>query len=202
MTRPAFTVLLILVLSAAVACDQISPVFPTVTTSPAAASGNDQHPLTSALMGTWSATRVAAWREVPNGHGGWAEVPGSRRDLVADGGTITLRLEPNSQRLGNSTPPGRYTITVAVPGSNQGTDTGVWFFGPAWQATNAGLLQMDFYPESLGPRPEYGDIPAFLVSLSDDQQVFKLWGRGLTFLPFDFGWNPADTVLELDFVRQ
>lgn len=201
MTRLGLTVLVALAAGAATACDRFNPVAPTSATSVPTVSGGVVPIATSALMGSWQATKAAAWRAAP-GQGGFVEVPGSRRDLVAEGGTITLRLEPNSQPLGRGVPPGRYTVTIVMPGHDRGIDTGFWYFGPAWQPQNQGLHQIDFYPDSLGPNRAYGDIPAFLVALSDDQRTLKLWDSGLSFLPYDFGWLPGETVLELEFARQ
>jgi len=131
------------------------------------------------LLGTWQASKAEGWRTV-----GHVEVVGSRRDLVAEGGTVTLVLEANRA----------YTITVAMPGAKPGIDTGSWHYG-----NGSGRPQIDFYPSSI-PNPDYGDVPAFLVALSGN--TLTLWDSGLSFLPFDFGWDPYDTVLNLVFTRR
>lgn len=136
------------------------------------------------FVGTWQATKAEGWRVVRAGDG-WAEVPGSRRDLVAEGGTVTLVLEANMA----------YTITVTVPGATPGADTGSWHY-----STYSGHSQIDFYPASLPPDFGYGDAPAFLVELSGN--TLTLWDSGLSFLPFDFGWNPFETSLNLAFTRK
>jgi hypothetical protein len=213
MTRAGVTVLVALIACAVGACERPGPLSPTSTTPPSTQSGSGESGgsggsggsagtvQASAMMGSWQATKVVAWRVALVG-GGFAEVPGSRRDLVADGVSVTLLLEPTSETIGRATPTGAYTITVVAPGHNQGVDTGFWFFGPAWQARYQGEFQIDFYPDSLGPHPDYGDVPAFLVSLGDDQRTLKLWDSGLSFLPYDFGWDPWETGLELEFGRQ
>ncbi len=146
-------------------------------------------------MGTWQATKALGSNPLK---------PDSQRDLVAEGGTVTLVLEPNQQALGLTVPPGKYTVTVKMPGMAPGVDSGFWYFGPAWQKQNKGQYQMDFYPASLGPDPEYGCIPAFLVALGGN--TLTLWDSGLTFLPFDFGWGnvpcETDTVLNRVFARK
>jgi hypothetical protein len=38
------------------------------------------------------------------------------------------------------------------------------------------------------------------VTLSGNN--LTLWDSGLRFLPFDFGWNPGETVLNLVFTRK
>jgi len=148
----------------------------------------------SPLMGTWQATKAEGWRMVRTG-GGFAEVPGSRRDLVVEGGTVTLVLEANRQAVGNAIPEGKYTITVIMPGTKQGVDSGFWFHGQGSKGP-----QIDFYPSSLGPDPEYGELPAFIVSLNGNS--LALWDSGMTFLPFDFGWNRFETELNLAFIRK
>lgn len=197
----ATTLLCVFSAIAVVACDAATPAETLLAPvqSPTRPNGREvtdrSTPIVpaSALMGSWQATRVTAWA--------WTS-PGSPRDLVAEGGTVTLLLEPNTQLVGYAVPHGRYTITVIMPGEKRGIDTGFWCFGPAWQPQNQGHLQIDFYPNSLGPDWEYGLLPGFLVSLSDDQRTLKLWDAGLSFLPYDFGWGRFETVLELDFVRQ
>jgi len=153
------------------------------------------------LFGTWEATKAEGWRAVAEG-AGFVEVPGSRRDLVAQGGKVTLVLLTTDQKIGygNATPSGAYTITVTVPGAPQGVDTGFWVAGPAWQENYKGLDQIDFYPARLLPDIEYGEIPAFLYSLSGGS--LKLWDSGLSFLPYDFGWSFWQTGLAFEFVRR
>ena len=147
-------------------------------------------------MGTWQATKAEAWK---------ADKPDSKRDLVAEGGTVTLVLEPTSQTLGKAKPSGKYTVTVTMPGMEPGVDSGFWFYSSNG-SYNSGKPQIDFYPASLGPDAEYGEIPAFLVALSDDNNTLKLWDSGLTFLPFDFGWGTTPgmngTELNLLFARK
>lgn len=131
------------------------------------------------LVGTWQATKAEAWSALK---------PDSKRDLVVEGGTVTLVLVASQT----------YTVTVTMPATKPGIDTGIWHYHEFW-----GSPQIDFYPSSL-PDPECGEIPAFLVALSDN--TLTLWDSGLTFLPFDFGWNDtlgiSSTVLYLVFARK
>ena len=205
MSRRAFAVLVAFIVLAAAAC-QDSPTGPNLTSVTSAKSASTKRGSASAttmregdLMGTWQATKAEGWRMVGD-QGGFAEVPGSRRDLVAEGATVILLLEPNSQTIGRATPNGTYTITVTMPGAISGVDTGFWFFGPAWQEQYRGLDQIDFYPARLLPDIEYGEVPAFLIALSG--ATLKLWDSGLSFLPYDFGWNPCETGLSFEFIRR
>ena len=128
------------------------------------------------LVGTWKATKVEAWSALN---------PELRRDPVAEGGTVTLVLEASQM----------YTVTVTIPAETPSVDTGIWHYHEFW-----GRPQIDFYPSSI-PDPEYGEIPAFYVALSDN--TLTLWDSGLTFLPFEFGWNDTpginSTMLALVF---
>lgn len=207
MKRAVFVVLVTGAVLTAAACQQ-SPTGPSLASAKPAKSITPTEGTTSpstpfdigGLMGTWQATRAEGWRVVSDGNGGFVEVAGSRRDLVAEGGTVTLAFQPNSQPLGRTVPPGTYTVTVAMPGAPTGVDTGFWHAGPAWQEQNKGLTQIDFYPARLLPDAEYGELPAFLYILSGD--TLKLWDAGLSFLPFDFGWSCWETSLSLEFTRR
>jgi hypothetical protein len=172
---------------------------PPASTAEGSVSGPDATFDVSGLMGTWQATKAEGWRVVENG-GGFTEVAGSRRDLVAEGGTVTLVIQPNSQTIGNVVPPGTYTVTITMPGAAQGVDTGFWHAGPAWQEQYKGMTQIDFYPTRMLPDPEYGELPAFLFVLSGN--TLKLWDSGLSFLPYDFGWRWGETCLSFEFVRR
>lgn len=142
------------------------------------------------FVGTWEATKAEAWRFAQVGDG-FVEVAGSRRDLVAEGGTVTLVLEGSP--MDNAAP--RYTITVTMPGGITGVDTGSWIY----TEFHDGRPQIDIYPSSI-PDPDYGDVAGFYVALSDN--TLKFWDSGLFFLPFDFGWDPWSTQLNLVFTRK
>jgi hypothetical protein len=200
MRKTAFVVVVVLAVLAAVSCQDnltgpsATSRAPAVTSSPAPAVTTCPATIeVRALMGTWHATKAEAWRMVANG-GGFTEVAGSRRDLVAEGGTVTLVLEPNSQTLGRAIPDGKYTLAVTMPGATPGVDSGFWFY-----TEFHGRPQIDIYPSSI-PDPEYGEIMGFYVALSDNTLTF--WDSGRTFLPFDFGWNPYETALYLVFTRK
>jgi hypothetical protein len=120
------------------------------------------------LVGTWQATKAEVWS---------SEDPDLRRDLVAEGGTATLVLEASQA----------YTVTVTMPGETPSVDTGIWYYHEFW-----GSPQIDFYPSSI-PDPEYGEIPSFYVSLSDNTLTLSTGSTRL--LPFDFGWS--DTELQM-----
>jgi hypothetical protein len=190
MRRTAYVVLVGLAVLAAAACTS----GPTVPGGVSARSTQPPEIVTTItaddLKGTWQATKVEAWDTDASG----GPIPGKRRDLVAEGGTVTLALEPVVDLYGT------YTITVTMPGTAQGADSGRWI---AWVDDGTReRFQIDFYPDSLGPEPEYGDIPAFLVALSEDGKTLKLWDAGLTFLPYDFGWKPGSLALALEFTRE
>ena len=200
MRKTTFVVLVALAILAAAACTN-SPTSPSAN-SPVLAGAEVKGPATTDIkiedfVGTWQATKAEACRVVAEG-GGFVEVVGSRRDLVAEGGTVTLVLEGGQMDNPANWP--RYTITVIMPGVKTGVDAGRWVY----TEFHDGRPQIDFYPSSLGPDPEYGWIPAFLVALSDN--TLTLWDSGLTFLPFDFGWGTTPgmtgTVLNLVFTRK
>lgn len=197
MRKTAFVVVFALAVLAAVSC-QDNLTGPSANSRAPAVTASPKPEVTTsikveALMGTWQATKAEAWRMVANG-GGFTEVAGSRRDLVAEGGTVTLVLEPNSQTLGGAIPDGKYTIAVTMPGATPGADSGFWFY-----TEYNGRPQIDIYPSSI-PDPEYGEIMGFYVALSDNTLTF--WDSGQTFLPFDFGWIPYETELYLVFTRK
>lgn len=181
MKKTSIVVLIALAVLAAAACqDNLTNPSPdsralakTVLNGSAATIG------VAGLVGTWKATKVEAWSALN---------PDTRRELVSDGGMVTLVLEASQT----------YTITVTMPGAKPGVDTGLWHYHEFW-----GRPQIDFYPSSI-PDPEYGEIPAFYVALSDN--TLRLWDSGLTFLPFEFGWNDApginSTMLALVFTRK
>jgi hypothetical protein len=198
MSRRAFAVFVAFIVLAAAGCrDSLTgpkPIFDT------GESDSDTTTLEFDIMGTWEATKAEGWRMVPDGQGGFVEIPGSRRDLVAEGGTVTLVLGPNDQA--NNHAHGTYTITVAMPGAAPGVDTGFWFSQPAWLERNNGQGQIDFYPARFDHNFDYGDVPAFLGTLSEDKNTLKLWDSGMTFLPYDFGWDPNDTCLSFEFIRR
>jgi ABC-type glycerol-3-phosphate transport system substrate-binding protein len=187
MRKTVFVVLVALAVIAAAACQNspTGPKLPAQATTTVSTKSN-----VADLVGTWQATKVEAWN---------ASIPDSRRDLVAQGGTVTLVIEPNSQALGLGIPDGKYTITVTMPGTKPGVDTGFLYY---WSHSES--PQIDFYPNSLPPDYEYGEVPAFLVSLSGN--TMKLWEGGGAFLPFDFGWNAPPgknrTELNLEFTRK
>jgi hypothetical protein len=200
MRNTAFVVLVALAVFAVAAC-QNSPTSPSAnsraSTKPVSTESNTTKGIAD-LLGTWQATKAEAWRVVAVG-GGFQEVAGSRRDLVTEGGTVTLVLEEGKMDTPANWP--RYTITVTMPGANPGVDTGRWIYNNYSIETGYSKYpQIDFYPASLPPDFEYGEVPAFLVSLSGN--TLTLWDSGLSFLPFDFGWNPFETSLNLAFTRK
>jgi hypothetical protein len=198
MRKTLFVILVVLAILAAVAC-QNSPTGPnsnlrvsarTVSTESVASTRIN----VTDLIGTWQATKAV---------GESALKPGSQRDLVAEGGTVTLVFEGGGQIDDPSNWP-RYSISVTMPGKEPTVDTGRWIYNELSISIGYEYPQIDFYPASLPPDFEYGDVPAFLVSLSGN--ALKLWDSGLTFLPFDFGWNDPpntnSTVLTLEFTRK
>ncbi len=204
MKNAAFVVVIGLVVLAAGACQQ-TPTGPKIgAIAPAqvtpSTDATDTAVTESDLMGTWQATKAEVWRTVKKPGGGFEEVAGSRRDLVAEGGTVTLVLQPTDQIVGRAIPTGAYTITVAMPGAAQGVDTGFFHAAPAWQAIYKGLDQIDFLPARLLPDIEYGEVPAFLCTLTGD--AMKLWDSGMSFLPYDPGWTTFERSNAFEFVRR
>ncbi|MEN6559439.1 MAG: hypothetical protein ABFD52_01530 [Acidobacteriota bacterium] len=190
MRKSAFAVLVALPVIAAAAC-QNGPTGPKLSSAAAAKSatagsvpGSTTTVAPDGLVGTWLATKAVACRSI-NKDGKFVEVPGSRRDLVAEGGAVTLVLETN----------GAYTVSVTMPGQDPSLSPGTWHYHEFW-----GKPQIDFYPSSLEPDYEYGEVPGFLVALSGD--ILKLWDGGLGFLPLDFGWAPHETCLVFEFIRK
>jgi hypothetical protein len=205
MKKAAYAALVALTVLAAAACQQsptgpnLASVAPMKSLSTESGPGSVTTISAGDLMGTWLATKAEGWRATNNG-GGFVEVVGSRRDLVAEGATVTLALEATTETVGAASPTGKYTITVARPGAVPGVDTGFWHFGPAWQEQYKGEYQIDFYPARLLPDIEYGEVPSFLIALGGG--VMKLWTGGLSFLPYDFGWDLGETGLAFEFIRK
>jgi hypothetical protein len=198
MRKTLFVVLAALVVIASAACkDNLTG--PSAVSRASASTASNESAATlkfTDFVGTWQATKAEGWRVVEEGDG-FAEVVGSRRDLVAEGGTVTLVLEGTPVDWPNGP---LYTITVTMPGTKPGVDTGRWCYNEfSIETGHSKYPQIDFYPSSLGPEPEYGEIPAFLVALSGN--TMKLWEGGGAFLPFDFGWNapPGKNRPELNF---
>jgi hypothetical protein len=198
MRKIALAVFIAVIFIAAAACQNgpTGPKLASATPAPPAstAEGSVSGPSTtfdvSGLMGTWQATKAEVW-EVVEGRGQFVEVAGTRRDLVAQGGTVTLVLQPNSETIGYVVPPGTYSITVTMPGAPQGVYSGFWH---PWQ-NNAGLSQIDFYAFRFMPDIEYGQVQGLLCALSGD--TLKLWDGGHDFLPIDLGWRWGSFSLEL-----
>lgn len=119
------------------------------------------------LMGTWQATQA-------EGRNYWD--PNIRRDLVAEGGTVSLVLEASQTDQ-------TYTVTLTMPGETPRVDTGIWHYHEFW-----GRPQIDFWPSSI-PDPEYGDGIGFYITLSGNTLSLSQGGGG--FLLFDFGWHDS-----------
>jgi hypothetical protein len=173
MRKTAFLVCVTLAVLAAAACKN-APTGPTANSpGPAGTLSTDKSATITneAFVGKWLATKAEFWRApAPN-------ILCDRRDLVAEGGTVTLMLEQG----------GPYSVSVTMPGEKTGVSTGRWHYHEFW-----GKPQIDFYLSSI-PDPEYGEVPSFYVTLSGD--TLTLWDGGSIFLPFDFGYNdPPHTV--------
>jgi hypothetical protein len=177
MRKTAFIVFVVLAVLAATACknNATGPNDPLILSTPPVNSGGGTvmpGPVygINELVGIWQATEAEVWS---------TEDPDVWRDLVAEGGTITLVLEASQT----------YTVTVTMPGEKASVDTGSWYYHEFW-----GSPQIDFYPSSI-PDPEYGEIPSFYVSLSDNTMSLSTGNTKL--LPFDLGWY----ILNLELTR-
>lgn len=181
MRKTAFMLLVALAILAAAAC-QDNPTLPgadslvpveTVSTRSATTTES------GFFVGIFQATKAEGWSYLD---------PNVRRDLVAEGGTVTLLLEASEA----------YTVTVTMPGETPRVATGRWHYHSFW-----GKPQIDFYMSSI-PDPEYGEIPSFYVSLNEN--TLTLSQGGAKFLPFDFGGPDPRGIcidlLELVFTRQ
>lgn len=184
MRKTAFMVFIALAVLAAAACKN-NPTGPSANSRVlvgTVSTGSDATTIITKVegfAGTWQATKA-------EGRNFWE--PNVRRDLVAEGGTVTLVLEASKT----------YTVTLTMPGETPRVNTGIWHYHEFW-----GSPQIDFYPSSI-PDPEYGDIPSFYVSLSDNTLSLSQGGGG--FLLFDFGWHDpwgSDwAILDLLFTRK
>jgi hypothetical protein len=174
MRRTVFLCLLALAVLAVAACNN-SPAGPSATTptakrpySPPPAPDTSQvDAWTKSLVGTWQATKA-------EGTNYWD--PSVRRDLVAEGGTVTLVLE--------MTPTGQnFTVTLTMPGEAPRINYGTWH---CWN--NGGRAQIDFWPGWIPKEDlEYGDGMGMYFALNDN--TLTLTDGGGRFLRYDFGWH-------------
>jgi hypothetical protein len=158
-----------------------------VSASPAkpVTMGSETWPRTSVdgLVGTWQATKA-------EGINYWDS--SIRRDLVAEGGEVTLVLE--SGQAGQT-----YTVTLTMPGEAPRVNYGPWHYHQYW-----GRPQLDFWPGWIPTEElEYGHGMGFFFTLSGD--TLTLSDGGSRFLGYDFGWHDshgqARAKLELVFSR-
>jgi hypothetical protein len=121
---------------------------------------------TKELLGTWQATKA-------EGTNHWD--PNIRRDLVAEGGKVTLVLEAG--QTGQT-----FTVTLSMPGEAPRVNYGIWY---CWD--NHGRPQIDFWPGWIPKENlEYGDGMGMYFTLSDNTLTLSDGGGG--FLRYDFGW--------------
>lgn len=187
MRNLAFAVLVVLAVFAAIAC-QNSPTGPSpVSASPTkpVPPGSETGPKTGidGLVGTWQATKA-------EGTNFWD--PNIRRDLVAEGGKVTLVLEADQTDQ-------TFTVTLTMPGESPRVNYGIWHYHEFW-----GHPQLDFLPGWIPIEElEYGQCMGFYFTLSDD--TLTLSDGGGDFLRYDFGWHDAHgqdwAKLELVFTR-
>jgi hypothetical protein len=189
-----FAGLVALIVFAPVAC-QDSPAGPSPTlAAPAKAmptgpgtglAGSNAEAKTAVddLVGTWRAVKA-------EGINFWD--PSIRRDLVAEGGKVTLVLE-------SSPTPKDYSVTLVMPGEAPRGSYGFWHRHEYW-----GQPQLDFYPGWIPlEQLEYGHGMGFLYTLSGD--TLTLTDGGSRFLGYDFGWHDSNghdgAKLELVLIR-
>jgi len=187
MRNIALAILVALAVLGAVAC-QNSPTGPNAASSAGreltASPGTWPKTSIDGLVGTWQATKA-------EGINFWD--PNIRRDLVAEGGKVTLVLE--SGQTGQT-----YTATLTMPGEAPRVNFGIWYY-----TDFHGRPQLDFWPGSIPIEElEYGDGMGFYFSLSDT--TLSLSDGGGQFLCYDFGWHDAHGLdwakLELAFTRK
>jgi hypothetical protein len=150
-----------------------------VTGSPASCP----KPNLDGLVGTWQATKA-------EGINFWD--PNIRRDLVAEGGTVTLVLEAEQTDQ-------TYTVTLTMPGEAPKVNYGIWNY-----TDFHGRPQLDFLPGWIPlEQLEYGHGMGFYFTLGDT--TLSLSDGCGRFLRYDFGWHDAYgqdwAKLELAFTR-
>lgn len=136
---------------------------------------------TKELLGTWQATKAE----------GTCSCLNLRRDLVAEGGTVTLVLEAGQNEQ-------TFTVTLTMPGDAPRVNYGVWY---CW--IHNGQPQVDFWPGWIPLEDlEYGDGIGMYFALSGDSLTLSD-GDG-RFLRYDFGFPDANCrcgLLELVLTR-
>lgn len=189
-----YTVFAAVTVLAAVAC-QNSPTGPSpALVSPAnagapgpgtGATGSNAGSKTTVdgLAGTWRATKA-------EGTNFWD--PSIKRDLVAEGGKVTLVFESGQASQ-------TYTVTLAMPGEAPMGSYGIWHEHEYW-----GHPQIDFWPGWIPiEQLEYGHGMGFLYTLNGN--TLTLTDGGSRFLGYDFGWHDSHgqdwAKLELVFTR-
>jgi hypothetical protein len=187
MRKTAFMVFIALAVLAAAACRE-NPTGPSANSralTGTESTGLDRLDATTTItkdegfVGTWQATKA-------EGRNSWE--PNIRRDIVAEGGTVTLVLEASKT----------YAVTLTMPGDTPRLNSGIWHYHEFW-----GSPQIDFYQSSI-PDPEYGEIPSFYVSLGGNTLSLSEGPGG--FLFFDFGWHDSwgndGAILDLVLTRE
>jgi hypothetical protein len=134
------------------------------------------------LVGTWQATKA---------EGTYSGNPPIRRDLVAEGGTVTLVLEANETQK-------TFTVTLTMPGEAPRINYGIWY---CWN--HDGRPQVDFWPGWIPKEElEYGDGIGMYFAL--DNSTLILTDGGGNFLRYDFsgrGKDGWDCGLEMVLTR-
>ncbi|HDT13792.1 MAG TPA: hypothetical protein ENO03_05470 [Candidatus Aminicenantes bacterium] len=120
---------------------------------------------TKELAGTWQATKAE----------GTCSCLNLRRDLVAEGGTVTMVLEVGQTEQ-------TFTVTLTMPGEVPRVNYGIWY---CW--IHDGRPQIDFWPGWI-PLEDlmYGDGTGMYFTLSGSS--LALWDGGTDFLRYDFGF--------------
>jgi hypothetical protein len=189
MRKTAFMVLIAWAVLAAAACKE-NPTGPSADSPALAGTMSKELDTTTTitkvedLTGIWQATKA-------EGRNYWD--PRIRRDLVAEGGTVTLVLEEGQSGK-------TYSATLTMPGETPRINTGRWHDHEFW-----GRPQIDFWPSSIPIQDlEYGDGIGFYSVLNGN--TLSLSEGGGAFLLFDFGWHdPWDNdwaILDLVLTRE
>lgn len=185
MRKTSFMVLVALAVFAASACSN----------NPTSPSANPRELVRTESTGSGTTTTtikdgdlVGTWQAVKAEGRNYSDQT-IRRDLVAEGGKVTLAFDPDNY----------CTVTLTMPGETPRVNIYTWYTHESW-----GRPQVDFWPTWIPKKDlEYGDGHGFYITLSGNTLTLSEGGGSL--LGFDFGWHDAWgndwAILELVLTR-